>query len=1301
MSRLRSLFLVTSALLPLGLTSAHAGPNGATVVGGAATVQGQGTASVVVNQTSQNAIINWQTFNIGAGESTKITMPGASSVELDRVTGGLGPSQILGSLFSNGRVFLVNPDGILFGQGAKVNVGGLLATTHDIANSDFMAGRYNFAIPGMPNASIVNEGSITAQTGGFAALVAPGVRNTGTITATLGQVGLASANTFALDFYGDRLIQLNLGDAIASQVVDVSTGQPLKSLVSNEGMLKADGGRVELTAVAARQVVDSVINNTGVVEANTIGTHNGMIVLGAATGASKPEGAPIQTVKVSGTLSAAGKRKGTSGGTIEVTGENVQVSGANIDASGVSGGGAVLIGGDWGGGHPNTSLVSNPSTYLEPYNVPNSTTVSVDAASKINASATETGNGGKVIVWSNETTTFYGTILAQGGVQSGNGGFVETSGHQLSFNGSVDTSAPNGIVGTLLLDPLNATIAATAGSEIITTSSIENALGTGDVVVTTVGTTGNEAGDITFASSLSWANANTLTLNAYRDVDINSGVTVTNTGAGNLVLRADATGNGVGTVNFNGTARLDFSGSTGTVSILYNPADNPGGSVVNATSYTTPFDYSPNVLTNSAVPSQLTAYMLVNSIYDLQNIQNNLSGDYALGTNIDASGTASWNSGEGFVPIGSKFVLEGPSFELQSFVGLFDGQGHTIDKLTIDRQPPPSIFANLVGLFGSVGAGGVVRNIGVTNANVVGNELAGVLAGTNTGTIANSFASGLAQGGGATGGLVAQNVGMISSSHAAVTVTSTETCGGTCSIGGLVGENITTATNTGTILSSYATGAVATSSSGFNLGGLVGLNEGNVGRSYATGDVTGDQQLGGLVGYNVGTISQSYATGKVTETLYSGQIGGLVGENNGSITESYATGETTATDPTVPNFAGGLVGVNNSVGLISQSYAVGLVDTAGIGCCSPSVGGLIGFNSNSSPSGVLNSYWNTDTAGQPTSAGGTGLPTTQFKSGLPSGFDPTVWGSNSAINNGYPYLLWQSAGSTPPSSPTTLTPSALQLITVSAEPETKTYGSPDPALAYQITSGSLSGSDAFSGSLTRATGENVGSYAIGEGTLALPPNYELTFLGSALIINPAPLVIGANNASRQVGNSNPSFTASYSGFVAGDGPSVVSGLVLSTPATPNSSAGAYPIIPSGASAQNYTISYVDGVLTLTPATILPPGRNQINPILTANFSDTIMAESTPAVTLSQRNGIPVITLNADQLGTLYFEIVPLLINPTDAGSLAVEKILEKYDLLPPELSLNSPSAGPLILRLVGTVFAPIEWLIRPRVAISN
>src|SRR3954469_15875625 len=304
MQRLRNLLLVSTALMPLAFASAIAGPNGGNVVSGSATINNQGTANVSVNQQSDRAIINWRLFDIGTGERTTFVQPNASSVVLNRVTGGLGPSQILGTLEANGRVFVVNRDGIIFGAGAVITTAGFLATTSDIRNEDFMAGRFNFQTPGRPDASIVNMGTITATNGGFAALVAPGVRNTGTITAALGTIGLAAGNTFSLDFYGDRLITLGVGDQIATQVKDVVTGQTLKALVTNEGKLKANGGRVELTAAAARQVVDAVINTSGVIEANAVGTKNGQIVLSAAT---RQPGLPKQTVKVSGKLTATGK----------------------------------------------------------------------------------------------------------------------------------------------------------------------------------------------------------------------------------------------------------------------------------------------------------------------------------------------------------------------------------------------------------------------------------------------------------------------------------------------------------------------------------------------------------------------------------------------------------------------------------------------------------------------------------------------------------------------------------------------------------------------------------------------------------------------------------------------------------------------------------------------------------------------------------------------------------------------------------------------------------------------------------
>ena len=828
---------------------AMAGPNGGTVVGGSATIQGQGTASVIINQASQSTVINWATFNIGQGQTTTFNQPNSASTALNRVIGGQGPSFLDGTLTANGHVFIVNGDGILFGAHSSINTAGFLATTNNIRNEDFMAGKYNFNIPGLPNASIVNLGSITATSGGFAALVAPGVRNAGTITAKLGTVSLAAGNAFTLDFYGDQLITLAVNDQIASLVKDVQTGETIKSLVSNSGKLSANGGRVELTAAAARVVVDSVINNTGVIEANSIGTKNGMIVLSAATGASKPASAPTQVVKLSGKISAAGKDKGTKGGTVVVTGENIQLSGASIDASGQAGGGKVLIGGDTGGGHPSAAAANIELGKLESFVIPTATTVSVDAASVINASATGTGNGGKVVLWSDQQTTFAGTILAKGGAGGGNGGFVETSGHQiLNYTGTVDLSAPKGQVGTALLDPGSVAIDAncTDISSCVTVASIETGLANANFIVTT----GTAGGSITVDpnADLTWATASTLTLSAYKDIQIDSGSAITSSGGGSLILRADNTGTGVGTVFFQGEnpGHIDISGG-GIVSIYFNPSVNPANSGVNSASYVNPTEnFTSNITGNAA------AYMLVNTPADFQNVKNNLNGatstngqtfGYALGRDIDLTGFAGFASG---TQLNTAFDGGG---------GL--GANYTISNVSLSLAHASDSY----GLFPFIGPNGAVSNVNLLNVAVTAGangQFIGALAGQNSGTISNvSVLSGTVDGG--------TYVGV--------------------SAGGLVGQN----TSGGRIAGSNANVAVTVGGAGNSLnlaGGLVATNLGAISASSAAGNVSGGTSsfVGGLIGWNTsledgpgGTVTQSFATGTVNGTFV---VGGLIGKND-------------------------------------------------------------------------------------------------------------------------------------------------------------------------------------------------------------------------------------------------------------------------------------------------------------------------------------------------------------------------------------------------------------------------------------
>ena len=615
----------------------------------------------------------------------------------------------------------------------------------------------------MPRSSI--KGRITATSGGFAALVAPGVRNSGTITATLGTVALASGNSFTLDMYGDKLITLAVGDSIANKVIDVATGRPLKSLVSNtkSGTLSANGGRVELTAAAARAVVDSVINTKGVIRADLIGRHNGMIVLNAATGGSKPAGAPAQTIKLAGTISAAGKHRGTTGGTILVSGEHIKVANAKIDASGRRGGGKMLIGGDWGGGHPDLSLVTNQSAKLENFTIATATTVSVDAKTTINASATGRGHGGKVVLWSDSQTTFAGTILAKGGAKSGDGGFVEVSSQQLlNYSGTTDTRAPEGKVGTLLLDPFDVSIIPNPSRgipNVFNDKDLSKALESSNVIVSTggAGSPGSQVGDITVehGAHVAWSAATTLTLSAYHDVILQTGSRIENDGNGNLVLRADNSGTGSGTVSLV-KGSVNFSDSAGTVSIFFNPSVNPAGSGLNSTSYVNPAEnYS------QFVSGKLTAYMLVNTAFDLQNVRNNPGGTYALGRDIKNVN----NSIANFSPI-------------PNFTGLFDGQNLTVSNVTINA---PS-GSKSVGLFDTIGPTGIVRNLNLTDVTVNGlnSQFVGTLAGTNAGTISNVSVTGtmLVDSGSTWGVQVGQNLGTISNSSAAVSVTVIPSSGG-------------------------------------------------------------------------------------------------------------------------------------------------------------------------------------------------------------------------------------------------------------------------------------------------------------------------------------------------------------------------------------------------------------------------------------------------------------------------------------------------------------------------------------------
>lgn len=318
--------LVLALLILAALPSfARANPQGGTVARGSVKILQESPAKLTVIQSTDKAVVNWQSFSIGAGEHTRFQQPSSSSIILNRVVGG-DPSSILGQLTANGRVVLVNPNGIFFGKDAKIDVAALIASTHDIKNDDFMAGRLKFTLPGKPGARIVNQGIITVEDGGLAALVAPSVANSGVIAARLGKVVLASGNTATIDLYGDNLILFDAGSAITEHVHD-ATGTPLSSLIDQSGRIEADGGWVLLTAAVSKGIVDKAVNMTGIIQARTAGLQSGRIVLKGSEG----------DIVLSGALDASAP-EGGDGGFIETSANHVAIQpSAHITTSSQSG----------------------------------------------------------------------------------------------------------------------------------------------------------------------------------------------------------------------------------------------------------------------------------------------------------------------------------------------------------------------------------------------------------------------------------------------------------------------------------------------------------------------------------------------------------------------------------------------------------------------------------------------------------------------------------------------------------------------------------------------------------------------------------------------------------------------------------------------------------------------------------------------------------------------------------------------------------------------------------------------------
>ncbi|MBF8262828.1 MAG: hypothetical protein HW387_493 [Parachlamydiales bacterium] len=523
-----ALQLALAGLLLSGALSAN--PIGPTIAHGAAElIQKQNALEI---SCSDDLIINWQNFGIDVDEKVTFIQPSQNSFVLNRVT-GLDPSHILGALSSNGALFLINPNGILIGERAKIDVGSLLASTLNIKDDDFLQHK-DLPLFSDSKASIVNQGQIESM--GDVYLIAKTVDNQGNIVSENGKVSIGAGVNVLIKPQETESLYI---------MPDLENSDPETFGVSNSGLIQS-----LQTEIKTSNSYALAIKHTGQIEAVSLENRGGDVYLVASNGRVDVD---------NGTIVA---KKGNDGGQVKVLGKEVVLQNqASIDVSNIHNGGNVFVGGGKQGKDP--QLLNAQLNFA-------GKDVVIDASSQ------ESGNGGDVVLWADGITSFYGTVYSQGGAVQGDGGFVEVSGlGELNYRGFTRTTAMNGHAGTLLLDPsyiiistaatspgYNATIPVTfnpptnptpeLATNIFNQGDLQTALIGGNVIISTAAGAlgGANAGDIQFgtgvmAIALTMTGAGyTLTLNADRDILIpaaTTSVAITFPAGGNGELIFNAT----------------------------------------------------------------------------------------------------------------------------------------------------------------------------------------------------------------------------------------------------------------------------------------------------------------------------------------------------------------------------------------------------------------------------------------------------------------------------------------------------------------------------------------------------------------------------------------------------------------------------------------------------------------------------------------------------------------------------------------------------------------------------------------
>ncbi|AJA59585.1 filamentous hemagglutinin N-terminal domain-containing protein [Bradyrhizobium japonicum] len=1122
--RLAIALSATTMLTPPAL--AQTLPTGGQVVSGQATISQSGNA-MTINQSSDRMIANWQSFSIGAGSSVTFNQPGASSVALNRVV-GQDPSRILGSLSANGQVFLINPNGIAIGKTGSVQTGGFVASTLGISNADFLAGRYNFTGSG---GAITNEGSISGK---VVALISPSVSNSGSIT---GSTALAAGTDVLLDFNGDGMLSVE---------VKAST---VKTLAENKGLIRADGGLAILTAKGASDAMKGVVNNTGVVQAASIGSRNGRILL----------------------LGDARHGEVNAGGTLRA--RSVETSAAKVNLA------ADLkvdtLGGHWLIDPVNITIDANYASALQ------TALASGDVTVTTSGSGADAGNvtvnsavtwGSHILTLRADNNIVINAPLTSTGTTSSDGLVLQYA--QTTATGGYTISAPVNLAAGSLFQTRKGSDAVITYAVITDVNALQNintnrsgnyVLGANIDASATAGWNGGAGftpiggiGDISsyFSGIFDGLGHHISNLTINRPSSDNIGLfgyldggTIRNVGLeGGSVTGNNAVGGLVGSSGlwvYGGTSSVAYN----TISNVYNTG---------------------NVTGSGAMVGGLVGDAYITTI----------SNSYATGT------VAGYGAAGG---LGGRVVASSVSnsYATGNVSAVWDGAGGLIGyNIGTWMGPGPADYAI-----------GTVSHSHATGTVTGGVNVGGLLGYSNIGLVTDSYATGNVSGTGSNGGTGTSAGGLVGfASYSQVERSyATGNVSGVDAVGGLVGGDW----YGGTVSQSYATGNVSGTRS---VGGLVGhSNEAvSVLDSYAKGAVSGNSEVGGLVGVNQEShVGRSYFAGTVSGTS---NVGAIVGMNwdGGDVTQSYANRDTSGQSAACgASFGGGICdGGMLTTAQLRDPFTFINNGFDFVGIWGKSVSGA----NNGMP--VLRAFGDTvydayvnvagsasTTYGTLASLGGltmTGVNANRVTLGWGSAVT-TALGAGS-YNLGGPDVLnaTGSGGAVYVGSVAVGLTIDRAALTISAN-ASKIYDGlafSGGSVAYSgfmngETASVLSGTLSYGGTAQGAV--NAGRYSLTASGLS-SANYAITYVDGSLTVNKAPLTIAVNGVTKNYdGVLFSGGSAIYSGFVNGEGLSALSGtLVYGGSAQGTRNPGVYSIAASGLTSANYDITYVDGRLAIIP-----------------------------------------------------------------------------------------------------------------------